>query len=302
MVELAPTEIADNYRLGFAGDSFNTAITLARFGVPTAYATALGDDPFSARILDLLLGEGIEQTLVERYPGRQPGLYAITNDADGERSFHYWRSESPARELWAHDAQRERLERQLRSYSMLYLSGITLAILRADARTRLLAFLADYRRDGGSVAFDSNYRPRLWPDAGAARHAIGEFLHTATDIALLTLEDEQLLWGDGDAGAVIQRHSEGAAGEIVIKRGGEPVLLFADDRLQQVPVPAVAGIVDTTGAGDAFNAGYLAARYRGARAESAVQQGNRAAAAVIQRRGGVVPRDYFQQAMAAAGD
>ncbi len=297
MVELAPTGRADRYRLGFAGDSFNTAVTLARLGVPTAYATLLGDDRFSESILDLMLAEGVEPALVAQLPGRQPGLYAITNDADGERSFHYWRSESPARELWAHPGQREQMQRQLQAYSVIYLSGITLAIVQPEARDHLLAFLRDYRRVGGTVAFDSNYRPRLWPDAETAKHILGEFLRSVTDVALLTLDDEQQLWGDSDAQAVIRRLRDSVASEIVIKRGSDPVLVSADGEVRQVPVPAVEVIVDTTGAGDAFNAGYLAGRYHGASALAAVQEGSRVAGAVIRHRGGLVPREYFLQSV-----
>src|SRR3954469_483336 len=87
------------YGLAFGGDTFNTAVYLARAGVPIAYATALGDDPYSDGILALASAEGIGPDLMLRVPGRMPGLYLIETDPKGERRFFYWRDTSPAREL-----------------------------------------------------------------------------------------------------------------------------------------------------------------------------------------------------------
>src|ERR1700710_404140 len=99
MVELARG--ADNrYGLGFGGDTFNTAVYLARAGVPTGYATALGDDPYSGKLLDFANAEGVATDLMLQVPGRMPGLYLIETDTAGERQFHYWRDSAPARDLF----------------------------------------------------------------------------------------------------------------------------------------------------------------------------------------------------------
>ena len=298
MVEFAPAADSNTFQLGFAGDTFNTAVGLARLGVPVTYATLLGDDPFSDRVLQLLRDEGISDAAIERLTGRQPGLYIISNDAAGERSFSYWRNEAPARELWLHESLTQSLERQLMGFACIYLSGITLAIMQQEARERLKAFLQVYRQQGGRVAFDSNFRPRLWADISVARQVVEDFLQV-TDVALLTLEDEQMLWQEPSPEAIIKRHRQHAISELLVKRGSDPVILCEEGQLRYIEVPAVADILDTTGAGDAFNAGYLAGRLQGKSAAAAVEQGNRAAAAVIQQRGGIVSRDYFIRSMQA---
>lgn len=296
MVEFSPATDADSFKLGFAGDTFNTAVGLSRLGIPVAYVTLLGDDSFSDRILQLLQQEGIAASGIECLSGRQPGLYIITNDASGERSFRYWRDEAPARELWLHESLTKSLERYLMDYACLYLSGITLAIMQPEARERLKSFLMTYRQRGGRVAFDTNYRPRLWGDIEQTRKTIDDFLQV-TDIALLTLEDEQLLWQQPDPEEIIHRHQQHAISELVIKQGSRPVILYDHDKQLHIDVPVVENVIDTTGAGDAFNAGYLAERLKGHSPEQAVLMGNRAAAAVIQCRGGIVPRDYFIDAV-----
>ena len=84
------------FAVGCGGDTFNTAVYLARAGIPTAFATALGDDPFSDRILALATAEGVQSDLMLRVPGRLPGIYVIDGDAAGKRTFHYWRDGEPA--------------------------------------------------------------------------------------------------------------------------------------------------------------------------------------------------------------
>lgn len=306
MIELAPAggeeqgpgQIGACLVRGFGGDTFNSAIYMARAGVDTSYVTLLGDDPYSDDLLSLMAAEGIDTSAIQRLPGRSPGLYMIRNSADGERFFHYWRDQAPARELFLREPEREGLFNQLEQMDCLYLSGITLAILSEEARRHLLCFLADYRRNGGRVAFDSNYRPRLWPSPEAARRTLSGFLQQ-TDIALLTLEDEFALWDDRSAGNCVDRCARYRIGELVLKRGPEPVLLDYDGELSAIPVPTVAEVLDTTGAGDAFNGAYLAARLHGAEPEQAAVAGNRCAGLVIRHRGAIVPMEAYQRMIAA---
>lgn len=297
MVEFAPQQeqgaAAPLFAQSFAGDTYNTSIYIARNGVQVSYATLLGDDPYSERMLQAMTAEGIDTAAIEQLPGRCPGLYTIQNSADGERQFTYWRGESPARELFADGHRRAYLQDHLRQMDCLYLSGITLAIMAPEAREHLLAFLRQYRHDGGRVAFDSNFRPRLWASKEVAREAVAATLQQS-DIALLTLEDEQLLWGDRNAGKCLDRNGRHQLAELVLKRGPEPVLLQYDGELTALDVPPVSDIVDTTGAGDAFNAGYLAARLKRVEPELAVAAGNRCAAQVIRHRGAIIPAAGYQ--------
>ncbi|MFV8781037.1 sugar kinase [Microbulbifer sp. SA54] len=302
MVELAP-QVAGQageqgralLRQSYAGDTYNTAVYAARYGVSVSYVTLLGDDPYSEEVLTRLEGEGIDTSAIARLPGRCPGLYMIQNTADGERYFTYWRGEAPARELFADPVRRELLKAHLLQMACLYLSGITLAIMTASARTELLGFLREYRAAGGRVAFDSNYRPRLWRSAQEAREVVAAFM-AVTDMALLTFEDEQALWGDIDVAECLQRNRGHGMAELVIKRGAEPVLLHYEGELTAVGVPPVALVVDTTGAGDSFNAGYLAARLQGTSPEASIAAGNRCAAQVIGYRGAIIPLPEFVSA------
>lgn len=301
MVELAPAGDADGKKLlalGFAGDTYNTAVYLARLGVKTAYFTRLGDDPYSGEVIRLMGAEGLDTASVETMPGRTAGLYLIANRPDGERSFSFWRDQSPAREMFASQVSVAALEQRLESAQAAYFSGVTLGILGEEARRSLLRCLRNFRAGGGQVIFDNNYRPQLWRDREQAQLAMADALAVA-DLALLTDDDEARLWGSGAEADIVSRCQAAGVRELAIKRGPQPVLLALRQRRDDfaerytVPVPPVAEVVDTTAAGDSFNAGYIAARLRGWDAASAAAYGSRCAAVVIRHRGAIVERQRF---------
>src|SRR5215475_2088440 len=88
------------FGIGCAGDTFNVAVYLARAGIDSAFATALGDDPYSETIRALAAAEGVVGDYMLRVRGRLPGLAVIDTDAAGTRRTYDWREESPARELF----------------------------------------------------------------------------------------------------------------------------------------------------------------------------------------------------------
>jgi len=288
MVELA-RQNDGRYSLAYGGDTFNTAIYLARAGVPVAYATALGDDPYSDGALALAVAEGVASDLVLRVPGRMPGLYLIEPDSTGERRFYYWRDHSPARELfelpeWA------RIAENLLTAGIVYFSGITLSLYSNTGLGRLLAVLEMARQKGVKVAFDGNYRPRGWKgDVARTRTVFMEALKRV-DLALPTFDDEAVLWGDTSPDATVERLQAFGIGEIVVKNGPNSALIAAKNSRELVPVPEVVSPVDTTAAGDSFNAAYLAARLSGEAPVAAVTVAHRLAGEKIRHRGAIMPR------------
>jgi 2-dehydro-3-deoxygluconokinase len=290
MIELQRSSTGMDYRFG--GDTLNAAVYMARLldpeKVKVAYVTALGVDGMSGEMCANWEGEGIDTGCVLRLPDRLPGIYMIETDPSGERRFHYWRKDSAARHwLEAPDAGKVLLK--LAAARMVYLSGISLAILSPADRELLIAALAQCRSRGGSVVFDNNYRPRLWESAEAAAEVYRRVL-AHCDTALLTLDDEQALYGAGDAMAAVERTRALGVAEIVVKCGAEPCLVWANDEAVEVAPQPVADVVDTTAAGDSFGAAYLAARLSGASPQEAARAGHRLAGTVIRHRGAIIPR------------
>ena len=275
-------------RLAFGGDTFNTTLYLARLGLTPSYLTAVGCDPYSDAMLAAWREEGVRTDLVVRLPDRLPGLYAVHTTPRGERRFHYWRSESAARALFR-SPECDRVLALASNAHLFYLSGITLSLYEPHERTLIRELAARVRARGGEVAFDPNYRPALWWSPHEARSAVEEIAPVVTT-ALPTLEDEQALWGDDRAEATAARWRAWGAREVVVKQGSQGARLFTAGLETHVPVPATIEAVDTTAAGDAFNAGYLACRTHHRLPLEAVRFAHELAGIVIQHPGAIAPR------------
>ena len=269
---------------GFGGDTLNTAIYLARLGVAVDYVTALGDDTWSDDMVAGWQAEGVGTGLVRRLPGRLPGLYIIQTDPEGERRFHYWRDGAAARLLFdLPDAPA--LVEALSSYDLLYVSGITLSILGETGRAGLLAALDRARARGGRVAFDTNFRPRGWPDHEVAR-ALYRQAFARSDIVLASTEDLTPLFGP--KGEVeLSRHA--AQAERVLKLARPAVQVMQNGEAVLVEAEPVARVTDTTAAGDSFAAAYLVSRLAGRSVTDAARAGHRLAGAVVGHSGSIIP-------------
>jgi 2-dehydro-3-deoxygluconokinase len=217
---------------------------------------------------------------------RLPGLYAIRNDADGERHFYYWRERSAARRLFTLPGIDAALARA-RGAAWLFLSGITLSIFTPSERDRLRQTAAAVRAGGGRVVFDPNYRPTLWADAAQAREAFAAIAPTVS-LALPTFADEAALYGDGGPLQSVARWRGLGATEVIVKLGAQGCLIAAGAEAPAMAPAAAVTPIDTTGAGDAFNAAYLAGRIAGLAPAAAARGANRLAGEVIQQRGAIL--------------
>jgi len=288
MLELsrASNSAGEDWRLGYGGDTLNTAIHLARYGHSVAFLTALGGDPFSVDLRRDWAAEGLDTSLILTDPAHTAGLYAIRTDDAGERSFAYWRSDSAARRMFALPGIDAALA-EAEWADLLLFSLITLAVLPPEARARLFQVCGAVRARGGRIAFDGNYRPQLWAsrtETIAARDAA----IACSDIGLPTLDDERLLSGEDTADAVASLWQGLGCGEVVVKLGAEGCR--CPDGSVIAP-PRVLQPRDTSGAGDAFNAGYCNARLRGVAPNQAVLAGHRLAGWVVARAGAIPARD-----------
>ncbi|OKH90175.1 sugar kinase [Thalassospira sp. TSL5-1] len=297
-------------KLSYAGDTLNAAVYMARAtkliaqqgkSVPgetasaladdaISYVTALGNDPYSIAMMDAWKHDGLDASLVRQIDGALPGLYAIQTDASGERSFSYWRQNAAARQLLK-DGYDQTLAANLAGYSMVYLSGISLAILSQEDREKLFAMLSILRKNGARICFDSNHRPRLWPDTETAKAAYAH-MASLSDILMPTFDDEATLFGDANPIDCAKRWLDAGAGEVIVKNGAMPsTYLTKNGETGTVIPPKVERVIDTTSAGDSFNGSYLAARQQGLDIEGSIAVAQKVAACVIGARGALVSID-----------
>ena len=294
MVEMAPVAIEGQFRLGYAGDTLNTAWYLRRLlgaSDQIDYFTAVGTDAVSDKMIDFLQQAGIGTACILRRDDKGVGLYMIQLQ-DGERSFSYWRSDSAARSL-ATDPMP--LQAALDNADLAYFSGITLPILPPADRARLLIALRRFRSGGGIVVFDPNLRPKLWASPDEMTQTVMQAA-AVSDIALPSYDDEAHWFGDHSPEATLQRYATTQVGCCIVKNGSGRILAGEDDRrISCDPIQDVTP-VDSTAAGDSFNAGFIAARLHGADLRDAVQAGAALAAQVITNFGALVEVDVMRAA------
>ncbi len=289
MVELSPQPqdgdgfdrgFNPGFDLGFAGDTFNTAIHLARQGFEVSYLTELGDDRFSTAIMHKGESEGVSMASCIRSAQTLPGLYLIENEANGERKFYYWRENSAARQLFSTQEKLAHAVLTAHECEVIYLSGISLAVMAKTYPDSFWTWIAQLRQADKTIIFDPNFRSRLWPDLNEAQTVYKKML-AHCDVVFPTLDDEMLLWGVDDAQALIAFYHAMGVEHIVLKLPHAEAIAFLRGETQRSRSNFCGEVIDTSGAGDAFNAGYLSSYLNGHSLQSCLDTGHDLAAKII---------------------
>lgn len=272
--------------MGFAGDTFNTAWYIKTLAPDweTRFVSRVGTDDVSDRMLAMMTDAGIDTNHIQRSQDRSAGLYLISV-TDGERSFSYWRSHSAARQLAADETA---LTQATDDADVVYFSGITMAILDAAGRARLLGTARKARTAGKTVVFDSNLRPRLWANPDEMTQTVMQAA-AVSDIVLPSFDDEAAHFGDADIIATRDRYLEAGASIVVVKDGAGEIHYSKDGQTGCVKPPAATQIVDTTSAGDSFNAGFLVGLAQSGSMQDAIRLAAQVAGQVIAQKGALVP-------------
>jgi 2-dehydro-3-deoxygluconokinase len=277
----------------FGGDVLNALVTAARMGSKTGFMTRVGDDPFGSSLLQAWRAEGIDTTHAPLVDGVN-GIYFVSVQTDGEREFSYCRAGSAASMLAPADLDHS----YLASARILLLSGITQA-LSDSAQAATLAAARIAKAAGTLIAYDPNYRPCLWadragsPEAGLAfaQAAVRELL-PLVDIVLPSVPGDLPILGEPTSIESMALSLAAIGPRIVsFKAGAEGASIFENDRLVNVAAEPVIKVVDTTGAGDAWNGAFLHLLAQGCSALEAAAQANRIAARKLAYRGAIPPRD-----------
>ncbi|MFT6425647.1 MAG: 2-dehydro-3-deoxygluconokinase [Celeribacter sp.] len=287
MVEMAP-DGHGKYAMNFAGDTLNTAWYAKRClagheDYSVGYLTSVGTDDISDKMLDFLKASGVDTSHIARISDRTVGLYMIQL-ADGERSFAYWRDNSAAKLL---AADPNALDAAFSGDQILLFSGITLAILSPEHRQNLIEALARARAQGAQVVFDTNIRPRLWETPTATKEWLSKAAAIA-DVMLPSFDEEEDMFGDTKPQDTAQRYRDLGAHTVIVKNGAHEMYAWSQGEGGMSISPDPVSPVDSTAAGDSFNAGYITARMQGADLEGALRAGMTLSAQVVQHRGALV--------------
>ena len=298
MVEFFAEEpLADAERLqkAFAGDALNLLAAASRLGSSCGFISRVGNDPFQPFLLNGWDSLGIDTSHVKRVDGRN-GIYFISIYGQGEREFTYYRAGSAPSTMTPADLDPDYIAQA----KALHISGIAQAI-SVSARATALAAARLAQEAGVRVSFDPNLRPALWPVA-AARAAAEELL-PYVDIALPSgPEESEQLFGISsaeDTAALMHRYG---VETVAVKQGEAGVLLSTAGNSQTVPAYTVPKVIDTTGAGDAFDGAFLHGLVQGMSPVAAAKLGVVMAGLKVRGRGAIASlpgKDEVEAALAA---
>jgi 2-dehydro-3-deoxygluconokinase len=292
--DLVPVERSELFRCSFGGDALQAAMTAANLGTRSSVATVVGDDPFAESLLSWLERSGIATDRIVRRAGFT-GLYLISLDAAGERSFAYYRKGSAASTLdppsvaWPSPPE------------ALLVSGITQAVSESS-RSAALEAARRTRDAGGLVVFDVNYRPAMWgSDTGKARDAFEEILPLCDVIRAAAPDETTVVAGEPDATQAARSLVARGPSIALIGCGAEGAVMAAEGSLERIAAP-VLECRDTTGAGDALTGGFVHGLLAGLAPPEAARVGVAAGSLAVTRRGGgpAIPAGDEIRAVAAS--
>jgi 2-dehydro-3-deoxygluconokinase len=282
------------YTTGFGGDTSNCAIAAARIGASSGYISQVGDDVFGAQLLALWRDEGVDTTGVRVVPGADTGVYFVTHGAQGH-AFTYRRAGSAASRMAPDDAAFAPRLQQVGRARALHVSGISQAISISACAT-VFAAIGLARACGARVAYDLNFRPRLWSPE-AARPVVERTARLA-DVFLPSIDEVALLVGTRTPEEALQWAHHLGAPTVVLKLGARGCWVSTRDGVAKLP-PHPVTPVDATGAGDCFAGTLLARLAAGDALVDAARAANVAAALSTLGLGAVAPLPSWGQVRAA---
>ena len=278
---------AQTFLRGFAGDVVNSLIHASRMGLRTALVSRIGDDAFAPALLAEWSAEAVDLTHAPVVPGEN-GLYFILTDPKGEREFLYRRAGSAASQIGPGDID----PALLGAARFVLVSGITQAISASAEAAVAAACALDGAR--ANTAYDPNYRPRLWAQRGGVEAARRAFAAIAAQVAWILPSfpaDLPLIAAEAlDPRAALADFAAASGASVALKLGENGVVLHVRGQVTHVPAVPAPLIVDTSGAGDAWNAAFLHGLACAQAPEQAAAAANRYAVGILGCRGAIPPR------------
>ena len=252
LIELSTDEsltYAETLNKYYGGDSISTAVAAARLGSKVGYITRLGNDFFKDFLIDSWQAENIDINYVRLVDGYN-GLYILSRQSSGEKQFAYYRRKSAGSTISMDDIPEEYIERA----SIVYSTGVTQSTSYSAKEAVKKAFNIAKEKEC-LVAYDPNYRSRLW-SVSEANEALEEIIDCIDIIFLNSRHDAEKLYGISSADKIIKFFWDKGISTVAVKMGQEGSSIGYNGEISHIPACST-NMVDTTGAGDAYNGAFL---------------------------------------------
>jgi len=269
------------FERGWGGDTSNMIVAAARLNKACGYVCRVGDDEFGKSFLEIWRRENVDTSNVIVEENSFTGVYFISLLKDGKHDFTYYRKDSAASHLSPEDLD----PNYIRQAKIFHSSGISQAI-STSCREAVFKAAEIVKKAGGIFSYDPNIRLKLWP-INTAR-AVASYTLEMTDIAMPSIDDAKIITGYSSAEEAAEHILKKGPRIVAVKLGAEGCLVMTEGETVKMPRFDVK-VVDTTGAGDAFDGAFLTGILEGLSIEKTAQFANAVAALKSRGRGAVVP-------------
>jgi len=279
-MESGPLDKVDKYEVGWGGDTSNFAVAVSRLGRKVGYVCRIGDDDFGQTFINLWKSESIDTKYIIKEKDSFTGIYFISRHGESHQ-FAYYRKDSAASHLSPEDIPTD----YIANARIFHTSGISQAISESACEAVFYAIEVARKADV-LVSYDPNLRLKLW-DEDRARDIVMETI-SMSDFVFPSLDDAIYLSGLEDSYAILEYFLEKGPKVVALKLGEKGVLLGTGNQIFQIK-PFQVDVVDTTGAGDAFDGGFVSAYLQGYQLKECAKYANIAAALTTTGCGAVKP-------------
>lgn len=274
---------------GFAGDTANAAIYMARMGLNTSYLTATGVDNISNKMIKYLSSEKINTSFIKKNISKTIGIYLIETDSYGERRFTYWRSNSAAKYLFQ-DISINNFVKNLKNCNAIYFSGITLSIYDNQNLKNFYKFIVLLKKIKNiEIIMDLNIRKSNWLNKSKMQNIIKKFTLVSN---LIFLSEEDLNNINFKSikkfcGTFCNNHSN-----VIFRKSNGLVYLYIKNNLKyKVSLSMRKKVIDTTGCGDSFNASFINDYLQDNCFFDTVKKAHKLASKVAMNRGAIIKKE-----------
>ncbi|MDQ2944286.1 MAG: sugar kinase [Candidatus Dormibacteraeota bacterium] len=274
----APLRLGDRLCVDFAGADSNFAIAMSRLGYRSAWISRLGDEPLGGLVLNAIAREGVDVSRVIRDRTRNTGLYLKHHEATGVTRIQYYRRGSAASNLQPEDLDPE----YFRGAKLVHVNGMTFALSQSCASTMRRAVELGLSV-GAMVSLDLNLRLQLW-SLESAREILGSVIPKTT--AIFGTEEEFLTYfGASEIHEALTTAASLGPQIAVAKMGPDGAVALVNGNHYAHAGYTSPIVVDVVGAGDGFNAGFLASYLRGLLPHECLRRANLVGACAVTTAG-----------------
>lgn len=285
MIEMS--NLKDNkYIQSFAGDTFNFLVYIARFEHKTSFLSAIGNDYYSSNLIQFFKKENISTKLLHKIKNTNLGLYLIKNNSLGEKEFFYWRESSPVRNFLNYINVKDIIDKLLKQ-DLIYFSGITLSLLNKIGLLNLNKIIKILNNKNKIIVFDYNIRTKGWLNLYDARDQINKFLKFVS-IAFASGEDIKFLYGNNNMKNIKNIIHEHNIKSFIYRKNSNQTYFLSKNKSIFIKNKIFNKIIDSSGAGDAFNAAYISHLLSGNNTINCLKFGDQIAKKVLMKKGAII--------------